>query len=111
MIRRHVQASVAAGLLSAGAAGAQEFDLPFRLINESPLTIIEFRVMGHDEDDWSGNLLRRGPILPDEVATFILRDAADVCEYQMAIYFHNRTYMLEDVNVCDRGDFIIRDPR
>lgn len=109
----HALAAIAA-LMAAAPAQAQtpNFDLPFRLINLSPLTIIEVQALALDGDEgWTGNMLRRGPLRSDTAVTFILPNAADLCIYDIAIFFSNRTYMQETVNVCESPEFTVYDPR
>ena len=101
-----------AALLTAGSAQAQHFDLPFRVINLSPLTIVEVQALPLDGDEgWTGNMLRQGPLRPNNAVTFNFPNAADICVYDIAIFFSNRTYMQEMVDVCENPDFTVIDPR
>jgi len=82
------------------------------VIDLSPLTIVEVQALPEVLDArWSGNMLRQGPLRPNNAVTFNFPNAADICYYDIAIFFSNRTYMHEMVDVCETPEFTVIDPR
>ena len=105
--------AAAAALLAAGPGRAQNHDLAFRLVNLSPLTIVQVHAAPIDpyEGDWSGNMLVGPPLGPDYETTLIFREGLLICDYVLVVMFSNRSYMEERVDICATRHFTIRDPR
>lgn len=96
--------------VSVSATAAAE-DLYFELINESSSDLVAFHVSHPGDDDWTGNLMPNGYVLPaGNYVGVEIADGEDFCEYDIRAEFEDGSVYEEyDSDLCDLGEWTFTD--
>lgn len=99
---------VPAFLVSAAlAAPAIAQDVNYELINNSPLTLMEFYTSPVDVGSWENDILGADVLGSGEIGTVLIADGATACVYDLLFVFEDGQTLEDTVDICDLASYTL----
>lgn len=91
-----------------GALPALAQDVQYELVNDSPLTLIEFYSSPVADPDWGEDILGSQILGPGESGTVTIADGEEYCEYDFQFVMEDGSVVEGTADICATGTFILQ---
>jgi hypothetical protein len=99
---------IASALLLAGlAVPAFAQDVPYQLVNESGLTLMEFYTAPADTGEFGDDILGANVLPAGETGTVSISNGSESCDRDLRFVFEDGSEAVKRANVCDAASFTI----
>jgi hypothetical protein len=102
---KHLFPAVVASLALAAPAVAQ--DVNYELINNSPLTLMEFYSSPSDVGSWEEDILGANVLGSGQSGSVVIADGRENCVYDLLFVFEDGQTLEDTVDICALASYTI----
>lgn len=107
-MNRSVFALAAAALVATTAVPAAAQDVLFELINNSPLTLVEFYASPTYDQNWGNDILGAQVVPPGTSGTVTIADGETACVYDMLFVMEDGQQITGQSDICQSARFVLQ---